>query len=107
MIWHTRLVNNYGTVDACLDRFTALADSPPVFTNNSALLANLMFSFGPQYHLMRCSRAWSGRIAYVTEWHYFKSKNEHEWKRLVELVGNIAMMSSCHILIFQFNRGAS
>lgn len=86
MIWYTRLVNNYGTSDACLDRFTAMTDSPPAFTNNHILLARLMFNFGPHHHLIRCSRAWCGRIAYVSEWRTFKAKNELEWKGVVDMV---------------------
>ncbi|KAF8597341.1 hypothetical protein BDV93DRAFT_527451 [Ceratobasidium sp. AG-I] len=91
MIWYTRLVNNYGTSEACLDRFTPMTDCPPTFTNNNILLARLMFGFGPQTHLMRATRAWCGRIAYVSEWRVFKGKNESEWKQVIELACVLGM----------------
>ncbi|KAG8707547.1 hypothetical protein FRC09_001770, partial [Ceratobasidium sp. 395] len=85
MIWHARVVNNFGTTGACLDRFTTLAEKPPAFTGIYASYAKLCLGAGADAHLMRCSRAWAGRIAYVSEWRSFKTKNEREWAQVMYL----------------------
>ncbi|KAG8773537.1 hypothetical protein FRC12_002488 [Ceratobasidium sp. 428] len=85
MIWHARVVNNFGTTGACLDRFTTLAEKPPAFTGVYAGYAKLCLGAGAEAHLMRCSRAWAGRIAYVSEWRSFKAKNEREWTQAMYL----------------------
>ncbi|KAG9079879.1 hypothetical protein FS749_008203 [Ceratobasidium sp. UAMH 11750] len=85
MIWHARTVNRYGGPNACLDRLSVLLESTPRFTGGNFVLAGLMLgAAGP--HLSRCSRAWAGRVAYVTEWGTFKTKNEKEWRKTSELV---------------------
>ncbi|KAG9091609.1 hypothetical protein FRC06_000493 [Ceratobasidium sp. 370] len=85
MIWHARVVNNFGTTQACLDRFTVLSDKPPAFSGPYASRAKLFIGADADAHLMRCSRAWAGRTAYVTEWRNFKSKNEREWTQVMYL----------------------
>jgi hypothetical protein len=85
MIWHARVVNNFGTIGACLDRFTVLSEQPPVFSGPYAPWAKLFVGASPDAHLARCSRAWAGRIAYVAEWRNFKSKNELEWTQIMYL----------------------
>ncbi|KAG8764780.1 hypothetical protein FRC12_007895 [Ceratobasidium sp. 428] len=85
MIWHARVVNNFGTAGACLDRFTTLAEKPPAFTGVYASYAKLCLGAGADAHLNRCSRAWAGRIAYVSEWRSFKAKNEREWTQVMYL----------------------
>ncbi|KAG9085571.1 hypothetical protein FRC07_013344, partial [Ceratobasidium sp. 392] len=85
MIWHARVVNNYGTPQACLDRFTPLSVNPPTFTGPYKAWASYFIGAGADAHLARCSRAWAGRIAYVTEWRNFKSKNETEWNQVMQL----------------------
>ncbi|KAG8683698.1 hypothetical protein FRC08_014127, partial [Ceratobasidium sp. 394] len=85
MIWHGRVVNNFGTTGACLDRFTVLSEKPPVFRGTYASCAMYFVGAGVDGHLARCSRAWAGRIAYVTEWRNFKSKNELEWSQVMYL----------------------
>lgn len=64
MIWHARVINNFASQDACLDRFITLSDSPVKFTGVNALLVLCTFGVANK-HLARCSRAWSGRIAYT------------------------------------------
>ncbi|KAG8680250.1 hypothetical protein FRC08_016435 [Ceratobasidium sp. 394] len=83
MIWHARVVNNFGTPGACLDRFTVLSEKAPMFSGSYASRARFFFGAGADAHLMRCSRAWAGRIAYVTEWRNFKTKNELEWTQVM------------------------
>ncbi|KAG9091792.1 hypothetical protein FS749_016243 [Ceratobasidium sp. UAMH 11750] len=85
MIWHARVVNNFGSIGACLDRFTVLSDKPPAFNGPFAFRARFFVGAGADAQLARCSRAWAGRIAYVTEWRNFKSKNELEWTRVMYL----------------------
>lgn len=82
------MVNNFGSPNACLDRFTELSDNPPQFTGRKKTVAKC--TFGIAYnHLRRCSRCWSGRVAYVTEWNDFKRKNEKEWSQVMNLVSFI------------------
>ncbi|KAG9126065.1 hypothetical protein FRC07_005043 [Ceratobasidium sp. 392] len=85
MIWHARVVNNFGTPGACLDRFTTLSEKPPAFSGPYKSWSRYFVGAGGDDHLMRCSRAWAGRIAYVAEWRSFKSKNEREWTHVVYL----------------------
>ncbi|KAG8773535.1 hypothetical protein FRC12_002486 [Ceratobasidium sp. 428] len=85
MIWHARVVNNFGANGACLDRFTPLSNRPPSFSGPHKSLANCLVGAGADMHLLRCSRAWAGRIAYVTEWRKFKANNEQEWKQAMYL----------------------
>ncbi|QRV97955.1 hypothetical protein RhiJN_25974 [Ceratobasidium sp. AG-Ba] len=91
MIWHARVVNNYGTPQACLDRFTVLSDRPPAFTGEYAPWVKYFIPLNASAHLERCSRAWAGRIAYVSEWRSFKAKNEIEWTQ--------AMWLACVLII--------
>ncbi|KAG9091608.1 hypothetical protein FRC06_000492 [Ceratobasidium sp. 370] len=83
MIWHARAVNNFGTTNSSLDRFTVLSEKPLAFSGSYASWAKLFVGAGADAHLARCSRAWAGRIAYVTEWRNFKSKNELEWTQVM------------------------
>ncbi|KAG9119404.1 hypothetical protein FRC07_005585 [Ceratobasidium sp. 392] len=92
MIWRARAVNSYGTTGACLDRFTPLSASPPAFSGPFAGCASLLVGAGADAHLARCSRAWAGRIAYVTEWRNFKAKNELEWVRTMYLACFLIML---------------
>jgi hypothetical protein len=85
MIWHAREVNNFGSNEACLDRFTVLSEKPLSFSGPYASRARFFVGAGADTHLSRCSRAWAGRIAYVTEWRNFKSKNELEWAQIMYL----------------------
>ncbi|KAG8749378.1 hypothetical protein FRC12_013449 [Ceratobasidium sp. 428] len=85
MIWHARVVNNFGANGACLDRFTPFSSRPPSFSGPHKSLANCLVGAGADVHLLRCSRAWAGRIAYVTEWRKFKANNEQEWKQTLYL----------------------
>ncbi|KAG9091675.1 hypothetical protein FS749_016359 [Ceratobasidium sp. UAMH 11750] len=85
MIWHVRVSNNFGTKGACLDRFTVLSEKPPVFRGTYASCAMYFVGASVDAHLARCSRAWTGRIAYVTKWRNFKSKNELEWTQVMYL----------------------
>ncbi|QRV83849.1 transmembrane protein [Ceratobasidium sp. AG-Ba] len=85
MIWHARVVNNYGTPQACLDRFTVLSERPPAFTGEYLRWVIFFIPFNANAHLERCSRAWAGRIAYVSEWRSFKTKNEREWSQVMWL----------------------
>ncbi|KAG9125567.1 hypothetical protein FRC07_007057 [Ceratobasidium sp. 392] len=85
MIWHARVVNNFGTAGACLDRFTSLSTNPPAFTGPYKHWAKYLIGASEDAHLTRCSRAWAGRIAYVTEWRSFKCKNEREWTQTMYL----------------------
>lgn len=85
MIWHARVVNNYGTPQACLDRFTILSEQPPAFTGPYANYTKYFIGADANAHLERCSRAWAGRIAYVSEWRNFKAKNELEWSQIMWL----------------------
>ncbi|KAG9122919.1 hypothetical protein FRC07_000498, partial [Ceratobasidium sp. 392] len=85
MIWHARVVNNYGGTNACLDRFVSLPDAGTLcFTNGHSHRAKLMLGTASP-HFVRCSRTWAGRIAYVTEWRSFKAKNEREWMQVCQL----------------------
>lgn len=88
MIWHARMVNNFGSTNACLDRFTELSSNPPNFTGRKKQVAKCMFGIAYN-HLLRCSRSWAGRVAYVTEWNDFKRKNEKEWGQVMQLVSLI------------------
>ncbi|KAG9091607.1 hypothetical protein FRC06_000491, partial [Ceratobasidium sp. 370] len=36
MVWHGRVVNDFGMTGACLDRFTTLLEQPPVFSGQYA-----------------------------------------------------------------------
>ncbi|KAG8678627.1 hypothetical protein FRC09_019684, partial [Ceratobasidium sp. 395] len=92
MIWHARTVNNYGGPSACLDRFTVLSDGDPSFTISNHLMEKLMLGAAGS-HSSRCARAWTGRVAYVTEWRSFKSKNEREWKQISELASVLVIAS--------------
>ncbi|QRW12504.1 hypothetical protein RhiLY_11503 [Ceratobasidium sp. AG-Ba] len=83
MIWHARVVNNFGTPQACLDRFTVLSEKPPVFTGQFAPWIKYFIAPNANAHLELCSRAWAGRIAYVSEWRNFKAKNELEWTQIL------------------------
>ncbi|KAG9094979.1 hypothetical protein FS749_011365 [Ceratobasidium sp. UAMH 11750] len=85
MIWHGRVVNNFGTSEACLDRFIVLSEKPSVFSGPYAPWARFLIGTGVDTHVARCSRTWAGRIAYVTEWRNFKSKNELEWTQVMYL----------------------
>ncbi|KAG8707545.1 hypothetical protein FRC09_001768 [Ceratobasidium sp. 395] len=85
MVWHARVVNNFGATGACLDRFTPLSNRPPSFSGPHKSWANCLVGAGADVHLLRCSRAWAGRIAYVTEWRKFKANNEQEWKQALYL----------------------
>ncbi|KAG9087394.1 hypothetical protein FRC06_002567 [Ceratobasidium sp. 370] len=93
MIWHGRVVNNFGMTGACLDRFSALSEQEPAFSGQYASWARLFIGAGPNTHLARCSRAWAGRIAYVTEWRNFKSKNELEWTQAMYLACGLVIAS--------------
>ncbi|KAG9094980.1 hypothetical protein FS749_011366 [Ceratobasidium sp. UAMH 11750] len=93
MIWHARVVNNFGSIGACLDRFTVLSDKPPVFNGPYAFRAMFFVGAGADAQLTRCSRAWVGRIAYVTEWRNFKSKNEFEWTQVMYLACALVVAS--------------
>ncbi|KAG9093261.1 hypothetical protein FRC06_011587 [Ceratobasidium sp. 370] len=93
MIWHGRVVNNFGTTGACLDRFSVLSEQPPVFSGQYASWSRLFIGAGSGAHLARCSRAWAGRIAYVTEWRNFKSKNELEWTQAMYLASVLVIAS--------------
>ncbi|KAG9087541.1 hypothetical protein FRC06_002491 [Ceratobasidium sp. 370] len=85
MIWHARAVNNYGGLNACLDRFVVLSEKPECFAGKNLALARLTFG-AADTHLARCRRAWAGRIAYVTEWRNFKANNEREWAQITQLL---------------------
>ncbi|KAG9126067.1 hypothetical protein FRC07_005045 [Ceratobasidium sp. 392] len=93
MIWHARVVNSFGTTGACLDRFTGLPENPPVFHGPCAFWARLFVGTGADAHLTRCSRVWAGRVAYVTEWRNFKSKNELEWNQIMYLACVLMIVS--------------
>ncbi|KAB5593280.1 hypothetical protein CTheo_3283 [Ceratobasidium theobromae] len=84
LILQCRVINNYGTPKARLDRFISITNNPPAFTGGYALLATLMLNT-PSAHLGRCSRAWADRIAYSEEWRRFKATNEQEWKQVMYL----------------------
>ncbi|KAG9126064.1 hypothetical protein FRC07_005042 [Ceratobasidium sp. 392] len=93
MIWHARVVNDFGTAGVCLDRFTSLSTNPPAFTGPYKHWAKYLVSASEDAHLARCSRAWAGRIAYVTEWRSFKSKNEREWAQTMYLASVLVIAS--------------
>lgn len=85
MILQSRLINNYGTANARLDRFVAIGDCPPLFQSPYVFAARLSFGVA-RAHLHRCSRAWADRIAYTEEWNQFKSKNQRDWDMTAGLV---------------------
>ncbi|KAG8714945.1 hypothetical protein FRC09_017076 [Ceratobasidium sp. 395] len=96
MIWHARVVNSFGGLDACLDRFVVLTEQSDAFTGQNMTFAKLSFG-AADTHLARCRRTWAGRIAYVTEWRNFKAKNEKEWTQVTQLACVLVLAS---LLVF-------
>ncbi|KAG9125271.1 hypothetical protein FRC07_008314 [Ceratobasidium sp. 392] len=82
--------NEYQTY--ATDRFISLSDGTPSFTNGNTAWAPLMLGAASP-HLARCSRTWAGRVAYVTEWRSFKTKNEREWTHVSQL-GSVLVLAS-------------
>jgi hypothetical protein len=85
MILQSRLINQYGTPEARLDRFISLLNNPQTFGDVYSLLARLMLGI-PETHLRRCCKTWTDRVVYTEEWKKFKAKNEEEWSLATNMV---------------------